>query len=59
MSAQPREICPSELRERRRIVPIDRMKKFLQADLKDALKWLFVGAIVWQGAKEKEQECCF
>ncbi len=40
-------------------MPIDRMKKFLQADLKDALKWLFVGAIVWQGAKEKEQECCF
>jgi hypothetical protein len=39
-------------------VPTERMNNFLRADLKDALKWLFVGAIVWQAAKEKKQECC-
>ena len=27
---------------------------FLKEDLRDALKWLLVGAVVWEAAKEKE-----
>src|SRR5271169_2288093 len=34
---------------------IDEQKKFLEDDLSDALKGLFVGAVVWEAAHNSEQ----
>ena len=31
---------------------------FLKADLRDALEWLFVGAVVWHAASDKPERCC-
>jgi hypothetical protein len=36
----------------------DEQNEFLEKDLPDALKWLFVGAVVWQAAQEKPEKCC-
>lgn len=37
---------------------LDQQNEFLEKDFPDALKWLFVGAVVWQAAKQKPERCC-
>jgi hypothetical protein len=35
----------------------DEKKEFLEQDLRDALKWLFVGAITWAASQSKPHRC--
>ena len=37
---------------------LDMQNEFLEKDLSDALRWLFVGAVVWKAADEKPERCC-
>jgi hypothetical protein len=32
--------------------------KFLQKDFRDALTWLFVGAVAWEAAQKRPERCC-
>jgi hypothetical protein len=32
-------------------------QQFLKRDLRDALKWLFVGAVIWEAAKRGKERC--
>lgn len=40
------------------IPTLNEKRDFLEKDLADALKWLFVGAVVWQAAKERPEKHC-
>lgn len=41
----------------KRIPDLNAQLEFLEEDLLDSLKWLFVGAITWQADKERPQRC--
>jgi|ERR1700675_741001 hypothetical protein len=36
---------------------LDQMNEFLQKDLYDALRWLFVGAVTWEAARSQLHRC--